>query len=374
MDINNIIDSLGLDRIEWLTGTTLGFTHQSWILFFLAVFFGLFLKKTSQPIIGWARAFTGKTKNKFDDQILAALEKPLGGILSFGFWLLCVSRIEMGEDASFFLNKGLQIALSFYLVWAVYRMTDVFVHYLEQYTEKTENELDDHLVPLLSKTLKVFVVVFGALVAIQNLGINVMSLLAGLGLGGLAFALAAKDTAANLFGSVMILIDRPFKVGDWIVVDGAEGTVEDVGLRSTRIRTFHNSQISIPNSKTANANIDNMGRRKYRRVYARLGITYSSRPAQVEAFRDAIREIIANHPDTWKGSFHVYFNAYGDSALEIMVYFFLEVPDWAKELAAKEDIYLQIMKAAEKVGVSFAFPSQSIYVESLPEMPTAPQA
>ena len=364
MNFNEILGELGLSGFPWLESETMGVQHQSWILFFLYIFIGLALKKSSHLLTVWARKFTDKTKNDLDDRVLDAFEKPLGGILSSAFWLICASRITLQEDTAFFLIKGLQILLSIHLIIAAYRLTDVAVGYLQEFTKKTENELDDHLVPLLSKTLKVFVIVFGVLVTIQNLGVNVMSLLAGLGLGGLAFALAAKDTAANLFGSIMIFVDRPFKIGDWIVVDKAEGTVEEIGLRSTRIRTFYNSQISIPNGQTANATVDNMGRRQFRRVYARVGITYSSTTEQVEAFRSEIRKIIEEHPRTKKDAFHVYFNGFGDSSLEIMVYFFLKVPDWATELKDKEEVYLAIMKAAEKVGVSFAFPSQSIYFEN----------
>lgn len=368
MNGESLFSLLGIENSEWLYSSTLGIAHGDWLFFLACVFAGLVLKKSSHLLVIWAKRFTRKTSNSFDDAILDAVERPLGGILASLFWIVCASRVELSEDAGFFLEKGLQILLSFYLIFAAYRLTDVLADFLDRLSKKTENELDDHLVPLISKTLKVFVVVFGSLVTIQNLGVNVLSLLAGLGLGGLAFALAAKDTAANLFGSLMIIIDRPFKVGDWIVVDDAEGTVEEIGLRSTRIRTFYNSQVSIPNSKTANVDIDNMGRREFRRVYVRLGITYSSTVEKVEAFRSAIRDIITAHPHTRKDNFHVYFNNYADSSLEIMVYFFLKTPDWASELKCREEILLEIMRAAEKVGVSFAFPTRSLHLETPVEL------
>jgi MscS family membrane protein len=232
--------------------------------------------------------------------------------------------------------------------------------------DKTKVGLDQQLIPIVTKSLRIFVVVFGSLIAFQNLGINVMSLVAGLGLGGLAFALAAKDTAANLFGSVMIFSDSPFRVGDWVKFGGVEGTVEQVGFRSTKVRTFYNSLITVPNAVVASAAVDNMGRRQYRRVYTKLAVTYGTSPDEMEAFLEGIKNIIKANPTTRKDYFHVIFSGYGDSALEVMVYFFLEVPDWGQELIQRQNIYLEILRLAKELKVSFAFPSQSLYVESLP--------
>ena len=364
MDLTNIFKAIGQETPAWMREETLNLANHQWIAFFLLVVVGFVIKRSSSLFIAYAKSFTDKTKTKSDDKFLFAVREPLGGILATTFWLVSLQAFELNETTMTVFQKLLQAVLSIYLIYLAYRLCDVITYFLQTLSEKTETDFDDHLIPLIAKILKVFVLSFGVLVALQNLGINVMSLLAGLGLGGLAFALAAKDTAANFFGSVMIFIDRPFRVGDWIVTNQAEGTVEEIGFRSTRIRTFYNSQISVPNSVVVNENIDNMGRREFRRVYTRLGITYSSSPEQVESFRTEIRKIIAEHPNTRKDMYHVYFNEYGASSLEIMVYFFLKVPDWGTELKDREEIFLEIMKAAKRVGVSFAFPSQSLYFET----------
>jgi MscS family membrane protein len=259
-----------------------------------------------------------------------------------------------------------QIAFSLSVVVVFYRLSDAFSDYLAHFAKNSELLLDDVLVTLLRRATRIFVVLVGTLVALQNLGVNVMSVVAGLGLGGLAFALAAKDTAANLFGSLMILSDQPFKIGDSIKFSGVEGIVEDVGFRSTRIRTPYHSLITIPNAVIANANIDNLGLRKRRRVKAILGLTYDTTPKKIEAFLEGVKNIILANPVTWKESFHVVFNGYGDSALEIMVYFFLEVDNWADELVERQNIYLEIYHLADELGVSFAFPTQTLHIESLP--------
>jgi len=209
------------------------------------------------------------------------------------------------------------------------------------------------------------------LTIIQELGVNVFSLVAGLGVGGLAIALAAKDTAANFFGSLMILFDRPFKKGDWIKVEDMEGTVEEIGFRSTRIRTFYDSQIIVPNSTMASSEIDNLGRRKFRRTVETLGLTYSTSKAQLEDFVNGVKSILKEHPKTKDEKSYVSFKRFGDSALEVLLYFFLDVDGYESELVAKEEIYTQIKVLAESLNVDFAFPSQSVYIEKGPQIETS---
>ena len=150
--------------------------------------------------------------------------------------------------------------------------------------QQTHNKFDDLLIPMVGKSLKVFVAVVGTIFTADNLNINVTNLLAGLGLGGLAFALAAKDLVGNFFGSLTILLDRPFHIGDWIIIGDVEGTVEQVGFRSTRVRTFYNSVITLPNALLTTTKVDNMGARRYRRMKTMLGITYDTSPEKIDEF------------------------------------------------------------------------------------------
>jgi MscS family membrane protein len=201
---------------------------------------------------------------------------------------------------------------------------------------------------------------------LQNSGVAVSSVLAGLGLGGLAFALAAKDTVENFFGSLVLLTDRPFALGDWVVIDEVEGIVEEVGFRSTRVRTFYNSVVSVPNGKLAVSKIDNYGRRTRRRVKTTLGLTYGTPRVRMEEFVQRIRALLEADPQVWKGTIEVVLAGFGPSSLDVLVYFFLAVPDWHAELEHRGRLYLEFMRIAEEVGVSFAFPSTSVYVEALP--------
>jgi MscS family membrane protein len=186
----------------------------------------------------------------------------------------------------------------------------------------------------------------------------------GLGLGGAALALASKDTVSNFFGSVTVLFDRPFEVGDWIITEGAEGTVEAVGFRSTRIRTFYNSLITLPNSLLTTSVVDNMGRRRFRRIKTTIGVQYDTTPEQLDAFCEGIRELIRRHPYTRKDYYHVYFNDFGTSSLDIMLYCFVACPDWAVELRERHRLLADIMRLANKLNVNFAFPTRTVHLFS----------
>ncbi len=223
----------------------------------------------------------------------------------------------------------------------------------------------------MRKTLKVFVVALGFIFVLQNMDVDVGSLIAGASLGGLAFTLAAKDTVANLFGSVSIFADRPFQVGDWVVIEGAEGIVEEVGMRSTRLRTFYGSLVTMPNSKIANATVDNYGMRVYRRTVATLDVTYDTTPEAMEAFCDGIRAILQANPKVRKDYYEVHFTAFAASSLQVMVYFFFKVSSWSEELRERHHVFLEILRLAKGINVEFAFPTQTLHVDSLAQA-TAP--
>ncbi|NCN25978.1 mechanosensitive ion channel family protein [bacterium] len=348
---------------EWLRQPFLGFAKWQWLGLVFCVFFGFFLKAVSRYFLLLAKVFTAKTQSQWDDKIIDAVEKPFSWFVLGLVWFFSVYLLRFEGVTLQAVQVMGQVVFSVGVVWAFYRLSDVLIQYVQHLLKKTGGEIDEHLIPLLRSTLKVSIAIMGVLVAIQNLGVNVASLIAGLGLGGLAFALAAKDTASNFFGSITVFIDRPFRVGDWIKVGDQEGTVESIGFRSTRMRTFYDSQISVPNSVVANAHIDNMGRRKYRRVYTRLGVTYDTSPDKMKKFVDGIREIIKKFPTTRKDLYHIYFNEYGASCLEVMVYFFLKVPSWAEELKDREAVFAEIYQLADQLQVEFAFPTQTIHLE-----------
>ncbi|MCF7991473.1 MAG: mechanosensitive ion channel family protein [Thiohalocapsa sp.] len=232
--------------------------------------------------------------------------------------------------------------------------------------------IDSQLLRIGFRLLTVIAIAALVIDGAQRIGLPAYSVITGLGVGGLAVALAARETLANLFGSLAIMLDRPFRIGDWIKLGESEGTVEDIGFRSTRIRTFYDSLLSVPNSLTVNAAIDNMGQRTYRRVYTTLGIRYDTPPARIEAFLEGIKEIIRDHPATRKDVFHVVLNDLGAHSIDVMLYFFLEVPDWAEELVERQRVLLDIVRLADRLEVRFAFPTRSIEIDTPPDLGRAP--
>ncbi|TNF44776.1 MAG: mechanosensitive ion channel family protein, partial [Cytophagales bacterium] len=249
-----------------------------------------------------------------------------------------------------------------------YKIVDVVAAYFQHLATKTESTLDDQLVPLIRKTLKALVILVGTLFILRDgLNFDIIPFLTGLSIGGVAIALAAQDTIKNFFGSVMIFIDKPFQVGDWVTSGDIDGTVEEVGFRSTRIRTFRNSVMYVPNGKIADSVVDNHGLRKYRRFFTTLTITYDTPPELIEKFVEGLREIVLSHPDTRKDYYNIFFNNLSAYSQDIMFYIFFEVPAWPDELKARHEVLIQIVKLANSLGVRFAFPTQTLHMESFPE-------
>jgi len=265
------------------------------------------------------------------------------------------------------LASVVRVLITISIVWASYRSVDLLAAKLADRAEKTESKLDDQLVPLLRKTLKVVVCVIGTILVLQNLRFDVTTLFASVSIGGLALGLAAKDTLANLFGSIMLFVDSPFQIGDWINFKGVDGTVEEVGFRSTRIRTFYNSVVVVPNAQLANELIDNYGQREFRRCLLTLGLTYDTTPEQMQAFVEGCRAIISANEHTRKDTFEVHMAGFGASSLDVMLYFFFRCDTWTVELRERHNIFLEIMRLADTIGVSFAFPTRTLHVESMAE-------
>jgi MscS family membrane protein len=337
--------------------------NWQWIGLFLIILAGmavgnLVILFTHHAIQHWFR----RHKQEIDPKVERDFNRPIRLAVTAWAWFLGLSVLGLPPAAMGYLGVGTKLLTGIAAVWAAYRFIDIAGGYMTQVTAKTESKYDDLLVPFVTRCLKVFVITAGLIVIAETFEYDYMSLVAGLGIGGLAFALAAKDTVANLFGYITILTDRPFEVGDWITFGTADGAVESVGMRSTRIRTFHNSQVSVPNSEIINATIDNMGKRKYRRISTTLSVAYDTPPVKIDAFCEGIRQIIREHPYTRKDFYHVYLNAFGPSSLNILLYCFHETPDWSTELRERHRLFLDILHLARSLGVEFAFPTQTLFV------------
>jgi len=282
---------------------------------------------------------------------------PMGWLALAGTWWLGLYLLLLPLALHGFLAALARLGMAVAGVWLAYRLVDVLCGYwIPQHWNKDER-LGKLIVPMVSKLLKLVVTFLAVLFVAENLGINVNTLLATVGISGVAIALASKDTVENVFGSFTVLIDQPFKIGDAVKIGDVEGIVEKVGFRSTRVRTFYNSLVTIPNSKLVGAIVDNYGARDRRRVQFSLLLRYSVTPEQAEALMEGLRELIRKHPYTSKDYFHVYLNNLAPGGMEVMVYAYVQTPNWGTELRERERLLQDGLRLARKLGVSMAYPN-----------------
>ena len=377
----NVIDDLdmGLAPViqNWLTPvytskygsffqqTLFDIPLANFILAVLVFLFILLLRKIfTKILLVFLQNLSKYSKTYYDDKIISALKSPIRfGFIIIGLHLFFILIFKETEIIKNILNT----LVVYTIFWAILAILEALRGLIYRATGKFNSDLSKEIGDFIVAILKVLISGVGLGAMLQVWGINVTALVASLGIGGLAFALAAKDTAANLFGSFALLADKSIRIGEWIKVDGVEGVVEDIGMRTTKIRSFQKSLITVPNHIVANNPIENFSRRGIRRIKMHIGLTYSTNSEQIVQIIDAIKLMLEQHEGiSQKDSLMVNFDSFGDSALNIFIYTFTKTANWAKYLEIREDIHLKIMKIVEGNGSSFAFPSQSIYVEQLP--------
>jgi MscS family membrane protein len=334
----------------------------------LLLFACFLLQKLLTLLFEWIiyRFFIQRGKEKIANKYVLPVARPLGIFCIIFLLVVFIPALVLPADISHYTILILKTLKPLFGTIVVYRIVDILAVYLDKLAKTTESTLDDQLVPLFRKTLKTFVVSIGTIVMLGNLNVPILPLLTGLSIGGLAFALAAQDTIKNFFGSVMIFIDKPFQIGHWITSGDIDGSVEEVGFRSTRVRTFRNSVVYVPNGKLADSTIDNHGLRQYRRFFTQIALTYDTPPHLIQTFVDGLIKIVEQHPDTRKDGYNIYFNEMSAYSLNVMFYIFFEVPTWAEELKARHEILLKILSLAKELNIHFAFPTQTMHIENFP--------
>jgi len=257
--------------------------------------------------------------------------------------------------------SGLLLALiTATVAFVLVKLVDVFVAFLRPRIAESESGLDAQVLPVLSRTLKVIILVIVAVLILQNSGYNISGLLAGLGLGGLAVALALQPTLANMFAALTLFVDRPFRVGDGVNVAGVAGSIESIGLRSTRIRTHEGTLVTIPNSAVVNAQIDNLQSRPTRRTNFTIGVSYDTSTEKLKRALEILRTVMQEHPGTDTSRAH--FKSYGDSALILDVGHWCAYLDYSQYLSCIEEINFEIKQRFEDEGIEMAYPTQTVYL------------
>ncbi len=328
--------------------------------------------------------------------IITTITKPLSLLLFFYGFDVCLSVLYYPSPVPMLFSKWFGVLYIILFSWFSISVLEGYgTLWLTSLAKKNRDLFRKEVVNLALKILYFIVILIALLMILSRLGFDISALVASLGIGGLAVALAAKDILANFFASVMLLFDNSFSQGDWIECGGVEGTVVEIGLRRTTIRTFDNAMLFVPNSKLANESIRNWNRRQIgRRIKMSVGVTYDSPKEKLEACVHEIRAMLLAHPGIAKaegeslGRHHslalkrdivsiddllglksnllVYVDSFAPSSIDILIYCFSRSTVWAEWLATKENIILQIMEIIERHGLKFAFPSQSLYIESIP--------
>jgi MscS family membrane protein len=324
------------------------------------------------------RIFKKFAHNQFSEVFLELLKKPFERVITLAVIYLAFHQLKFPEswELAHHSEFGIRwMAVTVYKIFVVYhicivflRTTDFFTYVLQNRDEApVSRELSNFLKELI-KVMVVILFLFGGLRFVFN--VNITALVASLGIGGLAIALAAQDTLANLIASFIIYIDKPFQANDLVDFDGINGRIEHVGFRTTRIRTLDRSLVTVPNKKLIDTALNNVTMSESRRIRFSIGLTYGSKPEQLKNIISEIKETITRHPKTAE-EYNVRFNEFNSSSLDILVLYFVMSNDYDEMIEVKEEINFQIMNIVQKNGCSFAFPTQSLYVESLPKNKTA---
>lgn len=333
---------------------------------------GLFATFMAVAVMKWflhsviVKKLTSRTKSDTDDQIIIAITPPLALIIySLGSYLSIMKIIIHADHHIFDWAGKITLALiAASLVWGVYRMLEILIAKMITYVHKTDTKVDDLIIILLRKSLRLALVIISALLIGENiLGMNITALLAGAGILGLAVAFAAQDTIANFFGSIMIIFDKPFSVGERIKVGDISGVVENVGFRSTKLVTLDGHYITLPNKKITESAIENIARRPYIKFIMNLTLVYETTPEKMQQAMDIIRELLHQH-EGMKEDMEpkIFFSGFNDWSLNLMAITWYHPGDWAAANTWYTGINLEILRRFNAAKIGFAFPTNTTYL------------
>ncbi|MDA8695867.1 mechanosensitive ion channel family protein [Flavobacteriales bacterium] len=346
--------------MDFLQNTFLGNSLEHWLMALAWGVGGVIVARILYRIVGSvARKITSKTRSNLDDLIVDKLEEPLILALTIIALRTGYSELTFGDGVDNFVDSAMKVAYALNITWGIARLVDaVILNFFVPFTLKKESAMMDQFGPILRKGLRSGIWVFGLIMALNNAGYDVGALIAGVGIGGLALAMAAKDFVSNMFGGITVFVDQPFKVGDRIQISGYDGTIEEIGLRSTRLRTLAGRLVIIPNFKFTDTFLENVAVEPARKVALTLGLTYDTTPERVEEAIGILKAIIAERADTLEADPTIWFDSFGDFSLNVkLVYYIKKSGHWAY---SPSEVNLEILKRFNAAGLDFAFPTQTL--------------
>jgi len=358
----NAAVTFGLDRFEPMQRTVLGIPLWQYVASLVYIFLAFYVSKALDFFIRTVvKRWTSRTRTKFDDMLVTLLHGPVKIVAFVIFLHIGLSVFSWPEWLESFISKTLKIVVAASITFMLLRLADGLLGLWKQKQGEDDQDFNRQLFPIISKTVKVFIVVIAILVTAQQLDFNITALLASLSVGGLALGLAAQDTIANVFGAVSILLDKPFKVGQRVQWDTFDGVVEAIGLRSTRVRNLDGHLITVPNKAMGNATVTNVTLRPNIRTLINIGITYDTPVDLVKQALKILEEVYKSHPatqDVW-----ISFNKFESSSLNLFVIHWWGNTDYKAYLAGMQELNLDIKRRFDEAGISFAFPTQTVHLK-----------
>jgi MscS family membrane protein len=340
------------------SGNTLTHYVISAVLFIVALLARRIVTTLFFPLL---RRLASKTQTTLDDKLFPALETPAAVFVMIVGIFASLRVLKLTPELDEYIGYGSRVAFSLVTFWALWRALSAVLDHVGELAQARSSGAAGFM-PWIKKSVMTVFVVVGVLLTLQSLDYDVKAILAGLGIGGLAFALAAQDTLANIFGAIVVAIDQPFKIGETVRIGANAGLVEDIGLRSTRIRLGDKSLMVIPNKTVASDSITNLSRFTRRRVEQVIGLTYDATPDQLVEVVADIRRILTAQPEIDAPGVQVFFRDLSASSLDIWLAYEMPDPDFQKSMACRQRVNLEIMRAVEKRGLSFAFPTQTLHL------------
>ncbi len=350
-------------ELEFFKETFYGNTVLEWATALTVILVSVLLGKVAFWVFSkTVRAFTAKTKTKLDDIIIDLIEEPVVFAIILSGIMFGISILNLSESLSSAINHSYFLIISLLVGWIFSRIFDaIYQAFLIPWSQRTDNDLDDQLMPVLRKGVKILIWVLAVVIGLDNAGYDVGAVVAGLGIGGLALAMAAKDTVSNIFGGFTIFTDKPFRLKDRIVVAGYDGTVEEIGVRSTRLKTLAGRIVTIPNAHFSDAPVENISIEPSRKITLNLGLTYDTKPEQMQQAMDTLQAIIDNNSNTETKTI-ISFNGFGDFSLNISFIYYIR--KGASVADTQTEINMAVLTEFNNKGLEFAFPTQTIYSTS----------
>jgi MscS family membrane protein len=369
LNVTNKFQALtfGLDNVEWLKAHTFWdqplWKYLASLIYIVLAFWVAWLLDWIVNV--WLKHLAAKTDTKYDDLLLNLLRGPVKVVAFVIFLNIGLGIFDWPERAQIYFSHGLIVVMACSVTYVVLKIIDLLLGvWREKIVSAQDKAFAEQLFPLLRKSAKIAIIVAAAILTADNLNIKVTSLLAGLSVGGLALGLAAQDTVANLFGAVAIFLDKPFHIGDTIKVEDVTGTVEGIGLRSTRIRNTDGHHVTVPNKLMGNAVITNVTRRPTIRTEMNLGLTYDTPVDKVKRATVILGEIFRANPRT--ADLIISFNKFADSALNVLVVHVWNGTDTKAHFAEMQELNLQVKQRFDAEKIEFAFPTQTIHLKQDP--------